>query len=149
LGRKIRNERARNPRFAGRALALNAGIFLEEKILRFAIEWGKITFDGSAMRDILFVEGKVTERNRERLEAKYGTNHLVDVDEAKILLKGHPAEVIIGNGFEGLLKLDPEAESALKQKTALTVLASPQAVDMLNEKIKRGERVNALIHTTC
>jgi len=124
-------------------------IFLKENIEKFLIEWGKISFDGSSLRDILFIEGKVTERDYERNQKKYGTEHVVDLDEAKLLLRGNPWEVIIGTGYEGLLKLNPDAEAMLKQRTALTVMLSPQAVDFLNEKLRKKEKVSALIHTTC
>ncbi|VVB75720.1 Uncharacterised protein [uncultured archaeon] len=122
---------------------------MKEKILGFKIEWGKISFDGSSLRDIIFAEGKVAERDYERIRAKYETSHVVDEIEARLLLKGNPAEVIIGTGFSGMIKLTPEAESILKQKTALIVMLSPQAIDLLNDKLKRNIRVNALIHTTC
>ena len=124
-------------------------IVLKEKVEKFSIEWGKISFDGSFLRDIIFFDGKVIERDYDRLKNKYGTVHTVDLDEAKILLKGNPSEVIIGTGFEGLLKINPDAESLLKQKTALLVALSPQAVEKLNEKIKQKVRVSALIHTIC
>ncbi len=124
-------------------------VFLREKIERFSIDWGRISFDGTELKDILFIDGAVRQRNYANLEKKYGTVHVVDIDEARELLHGAPWEVIIGAGFESLLRLTPEAESILKQKTALLVLPTPEAVERLNEKIKRGERVNALIHVTC
>jgi hypothetical protein len=122
---------------------------MKEKIEKFLIEWGKVSFDGSSLRDIIFAEGKVVERDYSRIRAKYETSHVVDEVEAKLLLKGNPQEVIIGTGFNGMLKIDPAAQTILKQKTALIVMLSPQAIDLLNEKLKRGLRVNALIHTTC
>jgi len=122
---------------------------LIEKIESFRIEWGKISFDGSELRDILFVDGIVTPRDYDKLNKKYSTIHTVDIDEAKELLKGNPAEVIIGIGYEGLLKLTPEAESILKQRTALVLLISPQAVERINDSIKKNIKVNALIHVTC
>lgn len=124
-------------------------VVLHEKITKFSISWGKISFDGSQLKDILFVEGKVVQRDYTALNKKYGTSHVVDVAEAHFLLRGAPWEVIIGNGYEGLLKLTPDAESLLKQKTALLVLSSPLAVDRLNENLHRGQKVNALIHVTC
>jgi hypothetical protein len=113
------------------------------------VEWGKITFDGSELKDIIFVDGKVVPRNYDRLNAKYGTVHVVDIDEAKELLKGNPWEVVIGSGFEGLLKVNPDAESILKQRTALIILPTPDAIKRINERLARGEKVNALIHVTC
>jgi len=122
---------------------------VQEKIEKFRIEWGKISFDGSALRDIIFADGKVTERNYDKIRAKYGTSHVVDIDEAKLLLKGNPKEIVIGTGFEGLLKINPDAGSLLKQRTALYVAISPQAIEVLNEKLRQKIKVNALIHTTC
>jgi len=122
---------------------------MKEKIEKFKIEWGKLSFDGSSLRDIIFAEGKVVERDYNRIRTKYETSHVVDEVEAKLLLKGNPEEVIIGTGFSGMIKLTPEAESILKQRTALIMMLSPQAIDLLNEKLKRNVRVSALIHTTC
>ena len=122
---------------------------MREKITKFSLSWGKITFDGSELKDILFVEGRVVQRDYEKLNKKYGNSHILDIEEAHALLKGAPWEVIIGIGHEGLLKLTPEAESILKQKTALLILPSPLAVERLNETLARGEKVNALIHVTC
>ncbi len=125
-------------------------IFLAPPLIQqFKLEWGKISFDGTELRDILFVDGKVTPRNYDKLTKKYGSIHVVDIDEAKELLHGNPWEVIIGIGHESLLKLNPDAETILKQRTALVILPSPLAVDRINADIKRGEKVNALIHTTC
>ncbi len=122
---------------------------MREKITSFSVEWGKISFDGSELQDILFVDGKVTPRNYDFLNKKYGTIHLVDLEEAKQLLKGNPWEVVIGIGFEGLLKINPDAEAILKQRTALIVLQTKEAVERINDRLKRGEKVNALIHVTC
>ena len=122
---------------------------MREKIRSFSVEWGRIAFDGTQLKDILFIEGRVFPRDYVTLEKKYGTGHVVDADEAHQLLKGAPWEVIIGIGHDSLVKLTPEAEMLLKQKTALLVLPTPQAVERLNEMIRRGEKVNALIHVTC
>lgn len=122
---------------------------MKEKIVKFSIEWGKISFDGSSLQDIIFTEGNVKSRNYAVLEKKYGTMHVVDVDEAKELLKGNPLEVVIGIGFEGSLKLTPDADALLKQRTALLVLTSPQAVERINEMLAKNEKVSALIHVTC
>jgi len=122
---------------------------LKEKITRFVAEYGKISFDGSSARDILFIEGRVLQRDLVLLEKKYGTMHVVDLDEAKQLVRGAPWEVIIGTGFDGLLKLTPEAEYFLKQKTALLVMPTNEAVERLNSTMSRGLKVNALIHVVC
>jgi hypothetical protein len=122
---------------------------LKEKIVKFFIEWGKISFDGSSLQDIIFTQGDVKSRNYDLLEKKYGTMHVVDMDEAKELLKGNPLEVVIGTGFDGGLKLTPDAEAILKQRTALFVLTSPQAVERINEMLAKNEKVSALIHVTC
>ncbi|MCX6804254.1 MAG: hypothetical protein NTY48_06865 [Candidatus Diapherotrites archaeon] len=122
---------------------------MKENITKFSVVWGKISFDGTELKDIVFVEGRVHQRNYQLLEKKYGTTHIVDADEARELLKGAPWEVIVGNGFESVLKLTPDAEVLLKQRSALIVLPTDQAVARLNDAIKRGVKVSALIHVTC
>ena len=73
----------------------------------------------------------------------------MDYSKAKELLKGNPLEVVIGTGFDGGLKLNPDAEALLKQRTALLVLTSPQAVEKINEMLAKDEKISALIHVTC
>jgi hypothetical protein len=114
----------------------------------FQLEWGKIICNGIEHEDILFVDGRIVDRNRDSIREKYGTSHCVDEGEAKKLLEGNPKEVIIGNGFEGVLFLTSKAEELLTKNSILTIVNSKQAVEMLNIKIKEG-KVNALIHTTC
>ena len=115
----------------------------------FSIEWGRITRNGKEFGDMLFVAGKALERDKDRLKQQYGTSHVVDEKEAALLLEGNPKEVIIGNGFEGVLQVLPEAKKLLESKAKLTITHSPEAIALLNEKLGKGEKVNALVHTTC
>ena len=115
----------------------------------FSIEWGRITRNGKEFHDILFIAGKVLERDYENIKQQYGTSHVVDEKEAALLLEGKPKEVIIGSGFEGVLQLLPEARKLIEAKAKLTVTHSPDAIALLNEKLEKGEKVNALVHTTC
>lgn len=121
-------------------------VFMGKKITFFSAEYGKITYDGSSTKDILFIEGKVIERDFSALEKRYGTSKILDLDEAKQLVRGSPWEVIVGTGFESPISLTPDAEYFLKQKTALLVLPTKEAVERLNSTIKRGLKVNALMH---
>ena len=115
----------------------------------FSVEWGKIIHNGKEFGDMLFIAGKALERDRDRIKQQYGTAHVVDEKEAALLLEGKPKEVIIGNGFEGVLQLLPEARKLIEAKAKLTITHSPEAIALLNEKLEKGEKVNALIHTTC
>ncbi|MBM2820320.1 MAG: hypothetical protein HW405_80 [Candidatus Berkelbacteria bacterium] len=114
------------------------------------LKFGSITVDGQRFGQVIIVDGKIYERDSGTLENEFGTTHRISHEEGDELLESDPEYIIIGDGFNGVLKVQSEILEFL-QKTGVKILVlhSPAAVKKYNELIKQGRRVNLLIHTTC
>jgi len=113
-------------------------------------EFGEITIDGKKYHQVLIIGDSVMERDYEKLEKLFGTSHRIGDWERDELLKGNPEIIIIGTGQSSVMNVDGELEDTLaKKEIELIAVSTPEAVEIYNQKIKEGKRVNALIHTTC
>jgi hypothetical protein len=114
-----------------------------------SFKFGAIVIDGSKhKRDVLlFPDGAVRERKRGfwRLGS-----HSIKKSEVDELIGANPDTVIIGKGIYSRAKLTSDAELALQgAKVELIVLPSKEAVQRLNELVRKGRQVASLIHITC
>ncbi len=99
---------------------------------------------------VLIVGDQVFEREDEKLHQLFNTTHQIGDWEKEKLFSEKPQIIIIANGWSGLLKVDEELKSKIeKLGINLKVVLTPRVVDEYNQKVKKGIRVNALIHTTC
>jgi len=116
--------------------------------MKITAEFGKIIVDEKEYRDIIIIAGKVIPRDSKAIKAKHTTSHVIDEDEAEILLKDKPELVIIGIGFDGMAGLTPEAKAKIITSGAkLIEKKTPVAIEeFLNAKTKKKA---ALIHSTC
>lgn len=114
------------------------------------LKFGSITVNGQKFGQVIIVDGEVIPRDRVFLEKEFGTTHKISNVEGDKLLEADPEYIVIGDGFNGVMKVEPEMKEKL-QKTGVKILIlhSPAAVIKYNGLIKQGRRVNALIHTTC
>ena len=113
-------------------------------------EFGEITIDNKKYHQVLIVGDLVMERDTEKLEKLFGTTHGIGEWERDELVKGNPEIIIIGTGQGGAMNVDGEIANGLAKKgIELIVASTPEAIEIYNEKIKEGKRINALIHTTC
>ena len=113
-------------------------------------EFGEITVDGKKYGQVLIVGDLVMERDYEKLEKLFGTTHRIGDWERDELVKGNPEIIVIGTGQGGVMNVDEEIANDLAKKgIELIVVSTPEAIEIYNEKIREGKRVNALIHTTC
>jgi glucokinase len=114
-----------------------------------AVEFGCVTVDGEAFaHDIhLTADGEVRRRRKGRLRKAYGTSHMVDAEELEKVCKGKPKLLIIGTGFQGMLRLTDDAKEQLRSSKAdWRVLPTPEAVDLYNST---GGKKALLLHVTC
>lgn len=112
-------------------------------------KFGAIFIDGKKhKRDVLlFPDGIIQERRRGfwRLGS-----HSIKKEEVDELMGANPDTVIIGTGAYSRAKLASDALLALQEaKVEMIVLPSREAVQRLNEQVREGKRVSALIHITC
>lgn len=114
------------------------------------VSWGKIRVDGRDYHQVLVIGNEVVEREREKLHELFGTTHRIGGWEKKKLLSNNPEIILVAIGWSGLVKIDEEFKKKLeKKKIELRTVLTPQAVKCYHQLVKKGKRVNALIHTTC
>jgi len=114
------------------------------------LKFGSITIDNRKFGQVLIIDGQILERDRDFLEKEFGTTHKISHTEGDKLLEAQPEYIIIGDGLNGVMKVEPEIKDKLQKTGAkILILHSPAAVKKYNDLLKQGRRVNALIHTTC
>ncbi len=73
-------------------------------------------------------------------------NHFISLNESKILLSETPNFLIVGSGYSGLVQVDSRINSTTTQ---LEVLPTPEALKRFNQLKDQGQKVSAIIHSTC
>lgn len=115
-----------------------------------SVEWGKIVVGGREYKQILVVGEKVFERDSEKLHQLFGTTHRIGDWEVEELIKGKPEIIVIGTGWEGILEVSEKLRAKSEELgIEIKILRTPEAVEKYNKLVEQGEKVNALIHTTC
>ncbi len=112
--------------------------------------FGSITIDSKNYGQVLIIDNQVEERDEKKLYQLFGTTHQIGDWEVKKLLSTKPKVIIIGNGQSGVFKVSDE----IKQKILglgieLKILLTKEATAEFNQINQTGQKVNALIHTTC
>lgn len=113
-------------------------------------KFGRVRINGKDYNQVLIVGNKVIERGYEKLKELFNTSHKIGDWEIEELLKENPEIIVIGTGQDGMLE---PGNFFIRQMSdrGIEVISTktPEAIEIYNEKIKAGKRVNALIHTTC
>ncbi|MDA2935997.1 MTH938/NDUFAF3 family protein [Patescibacteria group bacterium AH-259-L05] len=113
-------------------------------------KFGSVTIDGKKYFQVLIMGDEVKERESEKLKQLFGTFHKVGDWEIKALLeKNNPEIIVVGTGQQGCLEPGNVIKAAKKHNIEIIADITPQAIQVYNENVKQGKRVNALIHTTC
>lgn len=106
-------------------------------------EWGKITIDGKTHYSDMYVywDGRAEPREK---------SHLFDISEFVKLLKKNPRIIVIGMGFNGVVKVPEEVlQMAEDRKVELFLETTPKAAEVFNAFAKEKKRVIAVLHSTC
>jgi hypothetical protein len=113
--------------------------------------FGSITIDGKTYdHDVLIdMGGKVRKRKKKLSKEKYGTSHILSLEEARYVLEKGCTTLILGAGQEGLsVRLSDEAQAYLKEKGCRLIRkATPEAIRAYNECKEKGKI--GLFHVTC
>lgn len=111
--------------------------------------FGSITVEGTRYEyDIIIrLSGKVRRRNKQLSKSIYGTSHKISLPEIVELHRKRAERIIIGTGFEGQVRLSPEAAAFLEEKGySVELYPTPQAIECWN----RAEGlIIGLFHITC
>ncbi len=111
-------------------------------------EFGKIVVDGkNYTKDIIITgNGKVIARPSDA-ETKYGTHHVIVLEEMKLMLMDNPRVIVIGTGQYGACHLEKGVEEEIKkQGVRLLIERTPKAIHLFNNI---NERKAGLFHLTC
>lgn len=111
--------------------------------------FGSITISGKTYDyDILMrLNGKVKKRRKGLSRAKYGTSHIVSLEEAEQVYEAGAKRLIVGSGQYGNVELSQDAEDFFGKKGCeVELLPTPEAAIAWNAA--KGETIG-LFHVTC
>ena len=112
-------------------------------------KFGSIVIAGKTFRrDVLIRLGGGVEKRKKKLsKAKYGTSHIVSLEEARHVYQEGAARLIVGAGQNGLVHLSEEAADYFRRQACrVDLLPTRQAVDAWNQA---EGAVIGLFHVTC
>jgi hypothetical protein len=111
--------------------------------------FGQITVaDVVHERDVVIrPSGKVKKRKNKLSKKEGGDSHVISLEEAKHIFGKGAARLIIGAGYEGRVRLSPEAELYFQEEDcSVELLPTPQAVDAWNKC--QGKAIG-MFHVNC
>jgi len=110
-------------------------------------QFGEIIIDNKKYHQVLIIGDLIEERDYEKLQELFKTSHKIGGWEVERLLSNNPEIIIIGTGQDGAMEVD---KNLFKDKDIELIIAeTPKAIEIYNEQVKLGKKVNALMHTTC
>lgn len=114
-----------------------------------AVAFGSVTVAGETFETDLHIraDGRLRRRKKKWAREDYGTSHVIGPRELKRALRGDPALLIIGAGFDGMVRLADEGRELLEERGIVwRLLPTPEAVEAWNAA--EGRRA-LILHVTC
>jgi hypothetical protein len=112
-------------------------------------EFGSITIDGETYHhDVLIrMSGKIEKRKKKLSKRKFGTSHIISLEEAEFVYEKGSELLVLGTGQNDNVRLSPEAAALFARKGCkVLAAATPHAVARFNRA--KGRRIG-LFHVTC
>jgi hypothetical protein len=112
-------------------------------------KFGSISIGGKTFRrDVLIrLDGEVEKRKKKLSKAKYGTSHVVSLEEAQHVYQKGAERLIVGAGQSGLVHLSEEAADYFRRHECdVELLPTPEAIKAWN---KAEGAVIGMFHITC
>ena len=112
-------------------------------------EFGSIIIDKESYPyDVLIrLSGEIRKRKKKLSKERYGTSHIVSLEEAEFVYQKGSEVLVIGTGQSGNLRLSPEAAEFFAQK-GCSVLAEPTPRAIVSFNQAKGQKIG-LFHVTC
>jgi hypothetical protein len=112
-------------------------------------QFGSISIDGKQYNHdvIIRLNGRVDKRKKKLSKVKYGTSHIISLEEIKYIYETGADRLIIGSGQYGLVDLSEEAAEFLITKNC--VVMKSKSPDAINKWNKAKGKVISLFHVTC
>lgn len=113
-------------------------------------QFGEVIIDDKKYHQVLIIGDKIEERDTEKLKKLFDTSHKIGEWEIERLISNSPEIVIIGTGQDGAMPVDSEIVDKFRTMSAEIIIEpTPKVIEIYNDQVKLGKRINALIHTTC
>jgi hypothetical protein len=97
---------------------------------------------------IIDLEGHIKKRKKKLSKKKYGTSHIISLDEIQYVHDDGTDLLIVGTGQYARSRLSDEADEYLKSKKCkLKLLSTEMAVEFWNET--KPSKTIGLFHVTC
>lgn len=91
--------------------------------------------------------GKVKKRKKKLSKEKFGTSHMISLNEAIFIFDEGAKKLIIGTGQSGFVELSDEAAEFFdKEKCTVQLLSTPEAIKAWNKA--EGATIG-MFHVTC
>ncbi len=114
-----------------------------------AVAFGSVTVDGETYEHDIHIraDGRVRKRKKKWARKDYGTSHVIGPRELKKVLRGDPDVLIIGRGFDCMVRLAEEGRRMLEERgVRWELLPTPEAAEAFNQA--EGRKA-LLLHVTC
>jgi len=107
-------------------------------------EFGRVTIDGSTYdSDLLIYPGRVDDHWRRQ------EGHRLRLEDIQQVVNAHPDTLVVGTGYFGRMKIDPEVPEALtREGIALVACRTRDACAEFN-RLRSSRNVVAALHLTC
>ena len=112
-------------------------------------KFGSITIAGETYdHDVVIrLDGTVVKRKKKLSKEKYGTAHIISVEEAEFIYDEGAQSLILGSGQYGMVELSDDADQYFKEKSCqVLLLPTPEAIKAWN---KAKVKTIGLFHITC
>jgi len=114
-----------------------------------AVAFGSVTIDDQEFESDIYIRGngKLRKRDKKPVRKRHGTSHVLDAEELMEVCKGRPQTVIIGQGFNSMVRLTDDAREYLQSLgVEWQALSTPDAVGAF--AAARGRKA-LFLHLTC
>ncbi len=108
-------------------------------------DFGVIIIDGKAYRSDVVITPSGVKNNWWRLEG-----HRLQLPDVRDYLAEDYDVVVIGTGYEGFMRVDPEVVAEFRRRgKEVYVARTTEAVEIYNRLALEGKKVLAFLHLTC
>jgi hypothetical protein len=112
--------------------------------------FGSIIIENKKYRHDIFIDldGHIKKRKKKLSKKKYGTSHIISLEEIQYIYQEGTVLIILGTGQYARARLSEEAEGYLKSKKCkVKPLSTETAVEAWNET--KHSKTIGLFHVTC
>jgi hypothetical protein len=112
--------------------------------------FGSITIENTKYHYDIFIDldGHIKKRKKKLSKKKYGTSHIISLEEIQYIFEEEAKLLILGSGQYSRARLSEEAAEYLKShKCQVKLLSTESAVETWNAT--RPSKTIALFHVTC